>query len=444
MVLALIIPSIILGTITLLASIAAYIYRRRRKMESDLDDSETASIDQVEGVLGRINTQKTVISTISGSTVNVSNNGNYTKLSGFSRSPTVNSVRSDRSTESAHSREIHRGTDNRKIELPDGILNAHGKESRRDSGDNGNSHKSNFMGRFSSEFFITIGKKNKTSSSEHLQRHDSGIGGHHSGDSDQNSDGTPSNSPKHKKSIQNVYPSRAYKIARVNSLAPSVSGSIQNGLDQYNSTNSVYHLSTNKKSRRKNKTLTNHHNSNHGHSSPGTATCNSSVVGSVIGESSSNGGGSSNNSVNGHVPIKNNGKTHTNHTNAGSLIVGNNSSIHPSLNAQNGRIIHGSQNLGQKSPQTDQTDAASHVSETMSGVSNSNNSIKSLPEFIPNYENLNVRVETNRASLKLTNYSLPPLGTPSQSKHTMSRIISCESDYSSGCSSMGSYHKVVV
>jgi hypothetical protein len=184
---------------------------------------------------------------------------------------------------------------------------------------------------------------------------------------------------------------------------------------------------------------------NNGHSSPGTATCNSSVVGSVICESSStNGGGSSNNSVNGHVPISKS-KTQTNHTNAGSLINNtSNSSIHPSINAQNSRIIHGSQNLGQKSPVTDQTDAASHISETMSGVSNSNNSIKTLPEFIPNYENLNVRVETNRASLKLTNYSLPPLGTPSQSKHTMSRIISCESDYSSGCSSMGSYHKVVV
>lgn len=110
-VLSLLIPSIILGTITFLASIAAYIYRRRRKMNSDLDDSETASIDQVEGVLGRINTQKTVISNISGcnSSVNVSNAGHYTKLSGFSRSPTVNSTRSDDSGHSyshSHSREI--------------------------------------------------------------------------------------------------------------------------------------------------------------------------------------------------------------------------------------------------------------------------------------------------------------------------------------------------
>ena len=37
--------------------------------------------------------------------------------------------------------------------------------------------------------------------------------------------------------------------------------------------------------------------------------------------------------------------------------------------------------------------------------------MKSLPEFIPNYESLNVRVETNRASLKLSSFQLPPLGT---------------------------------
>lgn len=314
-------------------------------------------------------------------------------------------------------------------------MNAHGKnsDSRRDSGDHGNGHgqskASNFIGRFSSEFFINIGKKHKTSSSEHLQRYDSGMG---AGDSDgQNSDHNHSNStgtsPKNKK-VQNVYPSRAYKIARVNSLAPSVSGSIQNGLDQYQSSSSVY-----KKSRRKNKTY-------NGQGSPGTATCNSSTVGSVnfCDKSSSSGrSNSSNNSVK-------SSKTHTNHKNNNNNNTSSDSHS-PSITSQNGRIIHGSrQNLGQKSPVTDQTDAASHVSETMSGVSNSNNSIKSLPEFIPNYENLNVRVETARASLKLTNYSLPPLGTPSQSKHTMSRIISCESDYSSGCSSMGSYHKVEV
>ena len=422
MVLTLLIPSIILGTITLLASIAAYIYRRRRKMNTDLDDSETASIDQVEGVLGRINTQKTVISNISGCTsnVNISNAGHYTKLSGFSRSPTVNSTRSDDSSHS-HSREItgSQASSREKIELPDGILNAHGKnsDSRRDSGDHGHHKASNFIGRFSSEFFINIGKnKNKTSSSEHLQRYDSGLSPSCIGDSDgqnydpNNHSSSTNTSPKHKK-IQNVYPSRAYKIARVNSLAPSVSGSIQNGLDQYNSSNSVY-----KKSRRKNKTY-------NGQASPGTVTCNSSTVGSVI----DSGRSSSSNSVN-------NSKTQNNHTN----------NIEPGVTtSSNGHIIHGSrQNLGQKSPITDQTDAASHVSETMSGVSDSKTSIKSLPEFIPNYENLNVRVETNRASLKLTNYSLPPLGTPSQSKHTMSRIISCESDYSSGCSSMGSYHKV--
>jgi len=170
------------------------------------------------------------------------------------------------------------------------------------------------------------------------------------GDSDgQNSDHNHSNStgtsPKNKK-VQNVYPSRAYKIARVNSLAPSVSGSIQNGLDQYHSSSSVY-----KKSRRKNKTYS-------GQSSPGTATCNSSTVGSVICDKSSNSGrSSSNNSVN--------SKTQTNHSN----------NMEPSITSPNGRIIHGSrQNLGQKSPITDQTDAASHVSETMSGVSDSKTS----------------------------------------------------------------------
>jgi hypothetical protein len=84
------------------------------------------------------------------------------------------------------------------------------------------------------------------------------------------------------------------------------------------------------------------------------------------------------------------------------------------------------------SPSTDET--SSNLSETFSGISNSNNSVKSLPEFIPNYDSLNIRVETNRASLKLSNFTLPPLGTPNQSKLSINRIISTESDISSGSS----------
>lgn len=376
---------------TIIATIIAYIYRRRRKMQSVLD-SETASIDAVEGVLGRINTQKTMIST--GSSIN----GNYTKLSGFSRNS------SDK-----HSKILPHNND--------GILNAHGKSGKQPP----NEVKGGII-RFSSEFFV--GKKNKASSSsgsnDHLQRHDSGLG-----EIDRHSDLSSSNgsSPKKdpKKMIQNVYPSRAYKIARVNSLAPSVSGSIQNGLDQYQFHHSSHSLKpSSKKSRRKNMSYS-------GHSSPGTATCASSTVGSVIGSSTTHSRNTSRNSI-----------THTNHTNHNSIQI--TTSNQHNLNTTHSNNITLS-TTASKSPRTDQTDAQSHVSETMSGVSNSNNSVKSLPEFIPNYENLNVRVETNRASLKLTNYALPPLGTPSQSKHTMSRIISCESDYSSGCSSMGSYHK---
>lgn len=348
----LIVPTIILALGTIAASVIVYMYRRHRKMRSELTDSETGSIDAVEGVLGRINTQKTTISNSS------SVSGHYTKLSGCSTS---------------RSQKV----------LPDGILNAHGKTTKE-------SKKPSII-KFSSEFFV--GSKNKNHSSDsQLQRNDSGLG-----------DGTECGERDRKKSIQNVYPSRNYKIARVNSLAPSISGSIQNGLDQYQSSNNL--KSINKKSRRKNMSYP----SDSGHSSPGTATCASSMVGSVI---NNNGRNLSQNSQR-SAAVLNQGRHN----------------IEVTINGQN-----------PKSPITDTTDAHSHVSESLSGVSNSNNSIKSLPEFIPNYENLNVRVENNRASLKLTNYALPPLGTPSQGKH-MSRIISCESDYSSGCSSMGSYHK---
>lgn len=84
---------------------------------------------------------------------------------------------------------------------------------------------------------------------------------------------------------------------------------------------------------------------------------------------------------------------------------------------------------------TDET--SSNLSEgCVSGVSNSNNSVKSLPEFIPNYDSLNIRVENNRASLKLSSFALPPLGTPSQSQSAMKRIVSTESD-GSAMSSLG-------
>lgn len=86
-------------------------------------------------------------------------------------------------------------------------------------------------------------------------------------------------------------------------------------------------------------------------------------------------------------------------------------------------------------PASNDCDTQSHLSDAAcSGISNSNNSVKSLPEFIPNYDSLNIRVETNRASLKLSNFTLPPLGTggtPTSSTGSMHRSNSTESDVSS-------------
>jgi len=59
----------------------------------------------------------------------------------------------------------------------------------------------------------------------------------------------------------------------------------------------------------------------------------------------------------------------------------------------------------------------------------SSTSVKSLPEFIPNYVNLDKTVEANRGSIKLCSLALPPLGyTPSD----------CTSSLGGGSSMRGS------
>lgn len=366
MVLQLILPSVILGISTIIATLIAYVYRRRRKMESECD-SESGSLNGIKGALGRINTQKTSIS-VSQSESSSGSCSVRSSVQGYSSANSQKVRISQLETVGNYTKLSGYRDSSKKTALPDGTVGGTlGKMP---------SVFSKAGMRFSSEFTLISSKEEKEKKKD-LKRSDSGLGDLDGGHGD----------TRIKKPIPNVYPSKCYKIARVNSLAPSIAPSISgsyNGLDSYGSSMKI---SSHKKRRGKN-------------------------------------GSNSNVSENSHHSSQNLNHNHV-HAHA-----------HTHSIQQKKETMSGS-----NSPSTDQTDAHSHVSETMSGVSNSNNSIKSLPEFIPNYESLNVKVETNRASIKLTNFALPPLGTPSQSKHTISRIISSESDYSSGCSSLGSYHK---
>lgn len=64
---------------------------------------------------------------------------------------------------------------------------------------------------------------------------------------------------------------------------------------------------------------------------------------------------------------------------------------------------------------TEKTYDDSNTSDNVSHISTASQSVRSLPEFIPNYVSLDKTVEANRGSIKLASFAFPPLGyTPSE------------------------------